>query len=65
VLGVARDLLMAFTFMSYLRFFFVCWGTQQLQSMGFTNASQNVRALLATGGNVNSAVEYILSGGGL
>jgi hypothetical protein len=56
---------MAFTFMSYLRFFFVCWGTQQLQSMGFTNASQNVRALLATGGNVNSAVEYILSGGGL
>ncbi|KAK2459534.1 hypothetical protein APHAL10511_008440 [Amanita phalloides] len=38
---------------------------QQLQEMGFTNASQNVRALLATGGNVHSAIEYILSGGGL
>ncbi|CCL99058.1 uncharacterized protein FIBRA_01069 [Fibroporia radiculosa] len=38
---------------------------QQLQDMGFTNASQNVRALLATGGNVHSAIEYILSGGGL
>ncbi|GBE77193.1 Ubiquitin domain-containing protein [Sparassis crispa] len=38
---------------------------QQLQDMGFTNASQNVRALLATGGNVNSAIEYILNGGGL
>ncbi|KAJ8588413.1 hypothetical protein M405DRAFT_819729 [Rhizopogon salebrosus TDB-379] len=38
---------------------------QQLQSMGFTNASQNVRALLATGGNVHSAVDYILGGGGL
>ncbi|EKM84428.1 hypothetical protein AGABI1DRAFT_67830 [Agaricus bisporus var. burnettii JB137-S8] len=38
---------------------------QQLQDMGFTNASQNVRALMATGGNVHSAIEYILSGGGL
>ncbi|KAF5344364.1 hypothetical protein D9758_013251 [Tetrapyrgos nigripes] len=38
---------------------------QQLNDMGFTNASQNVRALLATGGNVHSAIEYILSGGGL
>jgi len=38
---------------------------QQLQDMGFTNASQNVRALLATGGNVSSAIEYILGGGGL
>ncbi|KAI0937440.1 hypothetical protein AcV5_005349 [Taiwanofungus camphoratus] len=38
---------------------------QQLQDMGFTNASQNVRALLATGGNVPSAIEYILNGGGL
>jgi len=38
---------------------------QQLQDMGFMNASQNVRALLATGGNVHSAIEYILSGGGL
>ncbi|KAI0801499.1 hypothetical protein C8Q74DRAFT_1192221 [Fomes fomentarius] len=37
---------------------------QQLQDMGFTNASQNVRALLATGGNVHSAIEYILNGEG-
>ncbi|KAF8206422.1 hypothetical protein K438DRAFT_1963471 [Mycena galopus ATCC 62051] len=34
---------------------------QQLQDMGFTNASQNVRALLATAGNVHSAIEYILT----
>jgi len=38
---------------------------QQLNEMGFTNASQNVRALLATAGNVQSAIEYILGGGGL
>jgi len=38
---------------------------QQLRDMGFHNASQNVRALIATGGNVEGAVEYILSGGGL
>jgi len=38
---------------------------QQLQDMGFSNASQNVRALLATAGNVHSAIEYILGGGGL
>ncbi|KAI0311883.1 hypothetical protein OF83DRAFT_710554 [Amylostereum chailletii] len=38
---------------------------QQLQDMGFTNAQQNVRALLATAGNVHSAIEYILGGGGL
>lgn len=38
---------------------------QQLQDMGFTNASQNVRALLATGGNVHAAIEYILGGGGI
>ncbi|KAH6911697.1 hypothetical protein BKA70DRAFT_1146120 [Coprinopsis sp. MPI-PUGE-AT-0042] len=38
---------------------------QQLQDMGFTNAQQNVRALLATGGNVHSAIEYILGGGGI
>jgi len=38
---------------------------QQLNEMGFTNASQNVRALLATGGNVHAAIEYILGGGGL
>lgn len=38
---------------------------QQLNDMGFVNASQNVRALLATNGNVQAAVEYILGGGGL
>ncbi|KAI0814746.1 hypothetical protein BC629DRAFT_1279766 [Irpex lacteus] len=38
---------------------------QQLQDMGFSNATQNVRALLATGGNVHSAIEYILNGGGI
>ncbi|KAH0825943.1 ubiquitin family-domain-containing protein [Lanmaoa asiatica] len=38
---------------------------QQLQDMGFTNAAQNIRALLATGGNVHAAIEYILTGGGL
>ncbi|KAJ7127036.1 hypothetical protein C8R44DRAFT_667949 [Mycena epipterygia] len=38
---------------------------QQLQDMGFTNASQNVRALLATAGNVQFAIEYILGGGGI
>ncbi|KAG7095354.1 hypothetical protein E1B28_006113 [Marasmius oreades] len=38
---------------------------QQLQDMGFTNASQNIRALLATAGNVPAAIEYILGGGGL
>lgn len=34
---------------------------QTLSEMGFVNASVNVRALLATGGNVQAAVEYILS----
>jgi ubiquilin len=38
---------------------------EQLQGMGFTNAAQNVRALLATAGNVHSAIDYILGGGGL
>ncbi|KAL5514159.1 hypothetical protein ACEPAG_2247 [Sanghuangporus baumii] len=38
---------------------------QQLQDMGFSDAAQNVRALLAIGGNVNAAIEYILGGGGL
>jgi len=38
---------------------------QQLNDMGFSNAQQNVRALLATGGNVHAAIEYILGGGGL
>ncbi|KAG6875716.1 hypothetical protein C0993_007810 [Termitomyces sp. T159_Od127] len=37
----------------------------QLNDMGFTNAAQNIRALLATGGNVHAAVEYMLGGGGL
>ena len=38
---------------------------QQLTNMGFVNASQNIRALQATGGNVHAAIEYILNGGGL
>jgi len=38
---------------------------QQLNDMGFSNAQQNIRALLATGGNVHAAIEYILGGGGL
>jgi len=37
----------------------------QLREMGFVNTTQNVRALLATGGNVQMAIEYILGGGGL
>ena len=38
---------------------------QQLNGMGFVNASQNIRALQATSGNVHAAIEYILNGGGL
>ncbi|KAF9523159.1 hypothetical protein CPB83DRAFT_863409 [Crepidotus variabilis] len=38
---------------------------QQLQDMGFTNATQNVRALLATAGNVQGAIDYIFGGGGM
>lgn len=34
----------------------------QLQAMGFTDARQNVRALLASAGNVEAAIEYILGG---
>lgn len=34
----------------------------QLQAMGFTDARQNVRALLASGGSVEAAIEYILGG---
>jgi len=34
----------------------------QLQAMGFSDARQNVRALLASGGNVEAAIEYILGG---
>jgi len=38
---------------------------QQLNGMGFVNASQNIRALQATGGDIQAAIEYILGGGGL
>ncbi|GAA5821270.1 hypothetical protein JCM11251_004544 [Rhodosporidiobolus azoricus] len=34
---------------------------EQLRNMGFTDASRNVRALLAAGGFVDSAVEWLLS----
>jgi len=34
---------------------------QQLQDMGFYDASSNINALLATGGNVNAAVERLLN----
>ena len=43
----------------------VLYSLQQLNDMGFFNASQNIRALQATGGNVHAAIEYILGGGGL
>lgn len=36
---------------------------QQLQEMGFHDASANIRALLATGGNVNAAIEYLFNQG--
>lgn len=32
----------------------------QLEEMGFSEKSANVRALLATGGNVQAAIEYLL-----
>jgi len=35
---------------------------QQLQDMGFADVPSNIRALQATGGNVNAAVERLLSG---
>ncbi|KAI9455815.1 hypothetical protein HD554DRAFT_2238328 [Boletus coccyginus] len=38
---------------------------QQLQDMDFAHAAQNVRAILATNGNVRAMIEYILGGGGL
>ncbi|MGW5564457.1 hypothetical protein ACWEWD_13675 [Streptomyces tendae] len=38
---------------------------EYLQDMGFTNKTQNLRALIKTDGNVHSSIEYILSGGGL
>jgi len=34
---------------------------QQLQEMGFYDATSNINALLATGGNVNAAVERLLN----
>lgn len=34
---------------------------QQLQEMGFYDRDANIRHLLATGGNVNAAVERLLS----
>lgn len=33
----------------------------QLEEMGFSEKTANVRALLATGGNVEAAIEYLLS----
>lgn len=33
---------------------------QQLQEMGFYDRAENIRALLATNGNVNAAVEQLL-----
>ena len=35
----------------------------QLCDMGFLDTDANLRALVATGGNVNAAVERLLSGG--
>ncbi|GAA5938435.1 uncharacterized protein JCM15063_000734 [Sporobolomyces koalae] len=32
---------------------------EQMQAMGFTDASRNVRALLAAGGNVEAAISYL------
>jgi ubiquilin len=34
----------------------------QLCDMGFLDTDANLRALIATGGNVNAAVERLLSG---
>jgi hypothetical protein len=35
---------------------------QQLEAMGFVNRDQNIQALTLTGGNVEAAVDRILSG---
>lgn len=35
---------------------------QQLQDMGFSDAAANLQALIRTRGNVNAAVERLLSG---
>ncbi|KAJ1851688.1 hypothetical protein LPJ73_002982 [Coemansia sp. RSA 2703] len=37
---------------------------QQLNDMGFWNAAQNIRALTMTGGNVEAAIEFLLSNPG-
>ncbi|KAG9120655.1 hypothetical protein FRC07_003774 [Ceratobasidium sp. 392] len=37
---------------------------QQLQDLGFVNAQQNIRALLATGGQVDPSIEYMLKSTG-
>ena len=37
-----------------------CWRT--LQDMGFSDRTANIRALQAVSGNVNAAVERLLSG---
>lgn len=34
----------------------------QLNAMGFTNAEQNIRALVNTGGNIEAAVDRLISG---
>lgn len=34
---------------------------EQLEGMGFVDKQKNISALLAAGGNVNSAIEYLLS----
>ncbi|KAH9253887.1 hypothetical protein BASA81_008011, partial [Batrachochytrium salamandrivorans] len=34
---------------------------RQLQDMGFYSASENVRALTVTGGNVEAAIEWLFS----
>ena len=34
----------------------------QLNSMGFTDAAANIRALIATGGNVQAAIDRLLGG---
>lgn len=36
----------------------------QLNDMGFVNPQQNIRALQACGGNVQAAVEYLISSQG-
>ena len=44
--------------------FFVQFSSQlqQLEAMGFVNREQNLQALALTGGNVEAAVDRILSG---